>query len=117
MSWFDLYLISRLDAIHHASVLFSSVFVALTIVMTGVYITEDAVKLKHVITTYIITFLCVMIAVFTPSTKDAIVIYTVPKIINSNFVQEDLPKEMGDMYKLVKRYMEKQINTPEEEEK
>lgn len=39
---------------------------------------------------------------FTPKTSDMAVIYVVPKVVNSQLVQETIPKEAAEMYGLLK---------------
>lgn len=40
-----------------------------------------------------------------PSTKEMATIYVIPKIVNSEFVNETLPQEMGEIYNLAKDWM------------
>ena len=56
-------------------------------------------------------FICC--AVFTPSTNDMCMIYVVPKIVNSDFVQEDLPKDAREIYDLAKQAIVKQLTGEE----
>jgi len=53
---------------------------------------------------------------FTPSTKQMATIIVAPKLINSNFVQKDLPKEAKELYGMAKSYLKEQV-TPNKESK
>ncbi len=53
----------------------------------------------------------IVLVVITPDTKKAVIIWAIPSIVNSEFIQEDLPKESKEMYDLLKQYIQKEINT------
>lgn len=41
----------------------------------------------------------------TPTSKEAAVIYVVPKVLNSEFVQKDIPAEARELYKMSKEWL------------
>jgi hypothetical protein len=48
-----------------------------------------------------------------PTTKEMATIYVIPKIANSNFVNETLPAEMKDIYGMAKQWMKETLKTPD----
>lgn len=69
---------------------------------------------KKFIATLII---CSFIKSFLPTTKEMAVIYVVPKIANSEFVNETLPNELKDIYIMAKDWMRETLKTNMEEPK
>ena len=49
-----------------------------------------------------------------PNTKQMATILVAPKLINSSFVQEDLPKEAKELYGMAKSYLKEQITETKE---
>lgn len=47
-----------------------------------------------------------------PTTKEMAAIYVIPKIANSEFVNETLPAEMAEIYSLAKDWMKSIVPTP-----
>ena len=62
-----------------------------------------------------ILFLIISIStVFIPSTKQMAAIIIASKIINSDFVQKDLPKETKELYELTKEYFKQKVKENKE---
>lgn len=61
-----------------------------------------------------LVLVCVVTAkVCLPTTNEMAMIYVVPKIVNANFVQEDLPKDAREIYDLAKQAVVKQLTGEE----
>ena len=79
---------------------------------------EEEYKLFWRLVRYTVIMFCVMCTcifgvVFTPNTNEMCMIYVVPKIVNSDFVQEDLPKDAREIYDLAKQAVVKQLTGEE----
>ncbi len=135
-SW-TLYWILKLDAIHRT---FTSLGILSTVVVAmlgaGILISfiiskggddesRDVVKAKEAIKTlrnqykwlapiWVLTF---VIGTLIPTTKEMAVIMVAPKILNSNFVQKDLPEEGKEVYGLFKQWLKDQVEPDEKGEK
>lgn len=48
-----------------------------------------------------------------PSTKEALVIVVVPKVVNSDFVQQDIPEETKAVYRYLKDYLLEKVDMPD----
>lgn len=62
--------------------------------------------------TFIFLILLVVLAIsrsLLPSTKEMAMIYVTPKLINSEFMRTDLPREFGELYSLAKQYFQAQV--------
>jgi hypothetical protein len=55
--------------------------------------------------------------VFTPNTKEAAAIYVIPAVANSHFVQETAPREIKELYGIVKEYIREEFKPKPEEPK
>ena len=53
----------------------------------------------------------------TPTTKQMATILIAPKLINSEFIQKDLPKETKELYGMAKSYLKQQITETTKESK
>jgi hypothetical protein len=109
MSWFIVYLWSISFAVNNILGLASIFLILGNIILAGAYIYSkyyDDVPLhtkrelprvlkKVTITTFTVTFLWLLI----PPKDDIPIIYTLPKVANSEFV-EDLPKDAKEIYDL-----------------
>lgn len=51
--------------------------------------------------------------VFLPTTKEMVVIKVLPKIVNSDFTQKDLPAEAKELYVLAKQALDQYVNKGE----
>lgn len=59
----------------------------------------------------IFPFIFIILSNMLPTTKEMAVIYVIPKIANSNFVNETLPNEMKDIYIMAKEWMKETLKT------
>lgn len=117
---FSIYLIMRLDSIKSTltgmSALFSFIgFIALVAFLVSLDSeSETCLKVRKicsriVLTAISIVIFCIVSHAFVPSTKEAAAIVLVPKIVNSEFVQETLPKESKELYFMAKEYLKEKI--------
>ncbi len=65
--------------------------------------------LWHPIIATLIGCISSVMLIITPTTKQMATILVLPKVVNSEFVQEDLPKEGKEIYELMKKYLIKQV--------
>lgn len=97
-----MYWITRLDGIQVAFVIGAVISIIISII-THVTILADAYTKEETIEawnehkkarwmSYFSIIACVLILVFTPTTKEMAMIYTVPAITRSDMVREDLPE-------------------------
>jgi gas vesicle protein len=56
-------------------------------------------------------FIFIILSHMLPTTKEMATIYVIPKIANSNFVNETLPAEMKDIYGMAKQWMKETLKT------
>jgi Zn-dependent protease len=120
MSTFDLYLIMRLDDIKCALAGFGIFGVFISIIAMGViwgyYYNEknkgNKISLFFPIIPTVMFFSALfglVLQIFLPTTKEAAVLYCAPKIVNSEFVQEELPAEAKELYGLAKQYLQGKV--------
>ena len=67
------------------------------------------VNLKRLKRFIVFPILLIVLHHMLPTTKEMAVIYVIPKITNSNFVNETLPAEMKDIYSMAKEWMKETI--------
>jgi len=83
--------------------------------------TVNAVKRAFKITliSFIIVFslkcFCTGASVLLPTRNEAAVIYIVPKVLNSELVQKDIPEEAREMYKLSKDWLRGMVEKKKDE--
>ena len=71
---------------------------------------EDRYKsLKILCLFFPILIIMLTTCALTPNTKQMATIIIAPKLINSKFVQNDLPKETKELYGMAKSYLKQQI--------
>ena len=51
----------------------------------------------------------IIVQIFVPTTKEMAMIKITPAIVNSDFVQEDLPKETKELYSMAKQYLQEKV--------
>lgn len=109
---FELYMILKLDAIQGIlitlGIVSAIIFTAFTI---SAFAADDApiiAKIVLPILTLFFAAVCI-VGVMTPSTKQAAMIYVAPRIINSDLIQQDIPKETAEIYGLAKQWLREQI--------
>lgn len=97
-----MYWITRLDGIQVAFVIGTIVTIILSVIThnaisEGTCTKEETIKARHKykkarLASYISIIVCVLVLVFTPTTKEMAMIYAVPAITRSDVVREDLPE-------------------------
>lgn len=118
------YFLLMLDNIHKlfaGLVLFSIFGIFISLMCWGMPLSEDMEKssnitkkcLRWAIATFVIS---VLGAVFIPDTKQMAAIIVVPKLVNSDFVQKDLPEETKEVYGLFKQWLRAEIKEPKKTE-
>jgi len=118
ISSFDLYMLLKLDHIRTACEILS-ILAGLTwiacffIALTEDMLTQLGTQLKLGAVAF---FLLLSGAVLIPTTKQAAIIWGVPKILDSELVKEDLPEEAKEVYGLAKQWLKNRADTPNEEE-
>lgn len=130
ISEFEIYLITRCDAIHTMLIIIAILsFFGFAGSIIYVFVTldcfNDSVRLGKGVDFYskrflgakilcgVLCFVCVLfsaLAVATPDTKEAAAIYVIPKLLRSDFIQKDMPKETMELYGLVKKYLESRVD-------
>jgi len=115
MSGFDMYLIMKLDNIVGLLTgigFLGGLFGMIPLGIAWACYHEDDVKLRVpilVTIAWLFCLLCGLAGTLTPTTKEASVLYIAPKVINSEFVNEDLPEEAKELYGLAKQYLKDQV--------
>lgn len=121
MSATTLYWVLTLDSIGNTCITFSILFFILTVV-TIIFINihnecclrEDEWSINkycYSLIPLLLSIIFVTLATFIPNTKQMATILIVPKIVKSDFVQKDLPKEAKELYGLAKGYLAKELMT------
>jgi hypothetical protein len=98
-----MYIITRLDTISQVMGVFTFLFVVLSVILLICFFYnkyQDEPKFAKILKKYLylscpIAILFLILALAIPNTKQAIAIYTVPKIVNNESIQE-LPKNTAD---------------------
>ena len=97
MSSWTLWLILSLDAIPDIVCVFVVIFLALTMLFFAIVIIEDAYDKDHIVYKMgvnflkklaVITSIVVFVAIVTPSTQEAFVIYGAPKLAENEHLSE-----------------------------
>lgn len=111
-----MYWITRLDGIQTVFVLGTLVAIIISIMMhvailSDAYTKEKTIEVLHESkkarwTSYFSIIACVLVLVFTPTTKEMAMIYTVPAITRSDVVREDLPELYDYGVKVLKQQLQ-----------
>jgi hypothetical protein len=117
MSGFEMYLIMKLDVLRDVFIRPGFFLIMVCCIVTFILCMEGFVQenktalkwLKRMPLAYIATAVTIVIGMLIPSTKEMAVIIVAPKIVNSEFVQEDLPEEAKELYGLAKQYLKEQV--------
>ena len=122
-----LYWITRLDSAHELCTILTIIFTCLgalclmgAVISAGVCITsgdyndDDDIRCfkacrKWVLVCCICLGLVCAARVLLPTTKEMAMIIVIPAIVNSDFVQEDLPREAKELYNLAKQAAVRQL--------
>jgi hypothetical protein len=124
ISAWGLYWVLRLDEIKGILLYFGIIGTLILSIITAItvvyfmenYNYEDIKKiclsyLRKLVPMLTFTVLLILMSTFIPTTKQMATILILPKIINSEFVQENIPKETQELYSMAKEYLKNQIET------
>lgn len=115
-SW-ELYWILKLDSIHTmffvvaiSSFISALIFCFYWINNTLNEINENDKKVSMILSRFtiilmLIMFISAICAIFIPTTAQMTAIKVLPVIVNSEFVQQEVPNEIGELYMMAKEYM------------
>lgn len=123
ISGWAVYLILKLDAIRGvfvAGTITSGVIAAILVVMLVSYrLTEDYPEdrdrrivtylFRNILKAASVFLLCLITTVLIPTTRQFALIYIIPKVVNSDFVQKDIPAESRELYELGKDMLKQTI--------
>lgn len=97
-----MYWITRLDGIQTVFIVGTLVAIIISIIthvviLEGAYSKEDTIEAWHKYKkarrmSYLSIIVCILVLLFTPTTKEMAMIYAVPAITRSDVVREDLPE-------------------------
>ena len=101
----EIYWITRLDIIHTAMLLGIAVaFVAMLAFIIHACEKESAGWAISGITLFVVTTIILgLVYIFVPTTKEMAMIKIIPAMVNSDFMQNDLPEDMKQVYSLGKQ--------------
>jgi len=115
ISTFWLYVIMKLDAVGKLLVMFG----VIGVIVFGICAISAFMAIDKNLDTFlapillsIATFTCIFMIVFSillPSTKEAAILIIAPKVLNSDFVNKDLPAESKELYDLAKKYLKGKV--------
>lgn len=115
-SW-TLYWITRLDGICEFA-MFASIMCGACLLTAGCFMGaafgDNIEKLKAPSLAWARRFavafvVCILIRLFTPTTKELAAFIVLPKIANSELVTTDIPDEAKELYGLAKEYLKSQV--------
>ena len=123
ISGWTVYLVLKLDAIRGMfliGTITSGVIAALLTVMLVSYrITKDPPEdrdcrivtylFRSILKTASVFLLFLVLTVLIPTTRQFALIYIIPKVVNSDFVQKDIPAESRELYELGKDILKQTI--------
>ncbi len=120
MSYALVYWVTRLDIlaeILEVSITVSSVIAIISgiiIIVAGLeFELDNTTIIKSVLKVFkpaiIILLSTVLIKFFIPTTAEACLIYTLPKIANSNVVQNEVPDAINNIFKLANKCLEDKV--------
>lgn len=93
MTYFQAYLLTRLDALQDLGVFLITFAGMGAILLTLLWkISEEKWAKPFAITAYVLLFLGIIIGIGTPTTKEAAFIYIAPAIVNNQDVQKTIEK-------------------------
>lgn len=123
ISGWTVYLVLKLDAIRGIflfGTITSGVLAALLVTMLVSYrIAEDGPEdrdrrivtylFRNILKAASVFLLSLMLTVLIPTTRQFALIYIIPKVVNSDFVQKDIPAESRELYELGKGILKQTI--------
>ena len=120
----EVYWMTRLDAISVFFGITSTVLGIAILAMTFIFAfalnengwKDDFVKslLKIMKMTSIPFLICLIIVIFVPNTKEMIMIKGLPPLINSDYVQNELPSDAKEVKDITIKWLKKKLAEPED---
>lgn len=96
-----IYWITRLDSIRIAIAMLTFIVCMSTVLAIALKFSEDEkVVTKGVCIALFMSFLCIVLMIFVPSTNEMLMIKAIPYVANTDFVKKDLPKDYHMIIKL-----------------
>lgn len=112
VSMWEVYLLLKLDAFQEALVAFGIIGGCISIILLccGCNRSDNFSGFTKVLfcMSPIVPATALLLGIIMPSTKQAAVIYAAPRILNSEFIQKDVPAEAKEIYGLAKQWLEEQ---------
>ena len=123
ISGWQVYMILKLDAIRGmfltGTIISGVIAVLLTVMLVSYRITEDppddrdrrivTYLFRNILKAASMFLLFFMLTVLIPTTRQFALIYIIPKVVNSDFVQKDIPAESRELYELGKDMLKQTI--------
>lgn len=123
ISGWQVYMILKLDAIRGmfltGTIISGVIAVLLTVMLVSYRITEDppddrdrrivTYLFRNILKAASVFLLFFMLTVLIPTTRQFALIYIIPKVVNSDFVQKDIPAESREIYELGKDTLKQTI--------
>ena len=114
ISGWQVYMILKLDAIRGmfltGTIISGVIAVLLTVMLVSYRITEDppddrdrrivTYLFRNILKAASVFLLFFMLTVLIPTTRQFALIYIIPKVVNSDFIQKDIPEESRELYEL-----------------
>ena len=114
ISGWQVYMILKLDAIRGmfltGTIISGVIAVLLTVMLVSYRITEDppddrdrrivTYLFRNILKAASVFLLFFMLTVLIPTTRQFVLIYIIPKVVNSDFIQKDIPEESRELYEL-----------------
>ena len=106
----ELYFLLKLDAVRTFTLVVAIALVVFAVVSTMSNWFDDlpSIRRRWPLSAFIISAIFFFTYVATPSTKQMLEINIIPKVVNSEFVQEDVPKEAREVYAALKKWLMEQ---------
>jgi hypothetical protein len=107
VSAWEVYLLLKLDSFRDSLIVFGSfgLLIAALLVVTATqeFVTGSSRALFFL--SPIVPALALLLGIILPTTKQAAVIFTAPRILTSDFVRRDVPVEVREIYGLAKQWL------------
>ena len=114
ISGWQVYMILKLDDIRGmfltGTIISGVIAVLLTVMLVSYRITEDppddrdrrivTYLFRNILKAASVFLLFLTVTILIPTTRQFALIYIIPKVINSDFVQKDIPEESRELYEL-----------------
>lgn len=127
-SEFALYMLTRCDSVNNILTILMVIFIVVCVVSSIIVLVcignhmdhindsktefwidnmKKSKKLRNISLFFAVLFMILQAA--TPTTKEMAFIYVVPKIVNSDAVQKEIPKEVKELYIMAKDFLKQQM--------